>query len=76
MGIMECSKKDCENILCSRYSEEFGYLCSSCFSELSDEINKNPSHSLMEIQMWLDKPKRKDWMTPMVNLEKLFILVN
>lgn len=34
MGVMRCYRKGCENILCDRYSEEFGYICSDCYIEL------------------------------------------
>jgi len=34
MGVMECSRKGCENILCGMYSSEYGYICGECFEEL------------------------------------------
>lgn len=38
--IMQCGRKGCENILCSRYSEKHGYICGECFDELIDECEK------------------------------------
>jgi len=37
MGVMECRRKGCTNIMCEMYSQEFGYICWSCFEELVDK---------------------------------------
>ena len=34
MSVLQCNRKDCENIMCDRYSHEFGYICDECFQEL------------------------------------------
>ena len=34
MGVKECSRKGCENIMCDEYSEVTGYICYECKSEL------------------------------------------
>jgi hypothetical protein len=34
MGVMQCDRTGCENILCDRHSPKFGYLCDRCFEEL------------------------------------------
>lgn len=34
MGVMSCSRKNCENIMCDRYSTGAGYICNDCFDEL------------------------------------------
>ena len=36
MSVMECRRKGCENILCDRYSDDYGYICDGCFRELSE----------------------------------------
>lgn len=38
MGVMPCSRRGCENILCSRYSPKYGYICDSCFRELMSTL--------------------------------------
>ncbi len=35
MGVMSCNRRGCENIMCNRYSSEYGYICQDCFEELS-----------------------------------------
>jgi hypothetical protein len=34
MGVMPCNRKNCENILCDRYSQTYGYICNECYHEL------------------------------------------
>lgn len=34
MGVMSCSRNGCNNIMCHRYSVEYGYICNECFEEL------------------------------------------
>lgn len=33
MGVMQCHRKDCENIMCDLYIEDIGYVCYECQSE-------------------------------------------
>ncbi len=39
MGVMECSRAECPNVMCDRYSPEYGYICNSCFDELGKNSN-------------------------------------
>lgn len=34
MGVMACDRQGCKNIMCGRYSHQYGYICSECFQEL------------------------------------------
>ena len=34
MSTMTCDRRDCDNIMCPRYSFIYGYLCDECFEEL------------------------------------------
>lgn len=34
MSVMSCNRRDCENIMCDKYSSRFGYICYECFDEL------------------------------------------
>lgn len=36
MGVMSCSRNDCESIMCDLSSREHGYICYECFQELKD----------------------------------------
>lgn len=34
MGVLECSRSGCPNIMCNHYSHRYGYICDDCFNEL------------------------------------------
>ena len=34
MGVLQCDRRECENIMCDRYSPKYGYICYECFDEL------------------------------------------
>jgi len=34
MGVLNCDRTGCENIMCDRYSDKYGYICWECFNEL------------------------------------------
>ena len=34
MGVLQCSRNGCENVMCDRYSPMYGYICEECFKEL------------------------------------------
>lgn len=34
MSVLACSRHGCENVMCDRYSDTYGYICEECFSEL------------------------------------------
>lgn len=36
MGVMNCARRGCRGILCTRYSSVYGYICDRCFEELAE----------------------------------------
>lgn len=40
MGVMPCSRKDCERIMCDTYVDGVGYVCDECQSEFKQYIEK------------------------------------
>lgn len=34
MGVMPCNRNGCDNIMCDRYSNKYGYICHDCYSQL------------------------------------------
>lgn len=38
MGVLRCSREGCENIMCDRYSDKYGYICDECFEELLRQL--------------------------------------
>lgn len=45
MGVMECDRKGCNNIMCKKHSSKYGYICEECFNELC--ASKLPIHIFM-----------------------------
>lgn len=41
MGVLNCSMKDCEEILCRTYINEVGYICDDCKSRFNEYLLKN-----------------------------------
>lgn len=48
MGVMECKKHDCENILCDTYIEKIGYVCNECQKEFKQYLSRL-NHSIDEM---------------------------
>ena len=38
MGVMECSRNNCTNIMCDTYIDDIGYLCRDCQNEFKDYL--------------------------------------
>lgn len=34
MSVLACSVLNCDNIMCNRLSDEYGYICDNCFDRL------------------------------------------
>jgi len=54
MGVRECFRKDCENIMCDHHSSEHGYICNHCLTELREDCMKYSS-----ITEFMSTPKQK-----------------
>lgn len=44
--VNECSRKDCQNILCDTYLDGFGYVCGSCQNDFEELIDKKYDDSV------------------------------
>ena len=55
MGVKECNRKGCENIMCDRYSTTFGYICNDCYEEMC--CSGLPIHIFMS----MDKRKKPNY---------------
>lgn len=41
MGVMACSRKGCNHILCDTYISEIGYICGECKQEFKEWLTNN-----------------------------------
>jgi hypothetical protein len=55
MGVMACSRKGCDNIMCQTYIPEIGYICSSCQAEFKEMYKDIDFSDGLEITMELEK---------------------
>ncbi len=67
MGVKECGRKGCTSIMCDNYSNETGYLCSSCFSELED----TEPRCVADVTKFMNTPKPNE-LDKDFSLKKLF----
>jgi hypothetical protein len=37
MSVLACDRSGCDNIMCNRYNERYGYICEDCFQEARDK---------------------------------------
>jgi hypothetical protein len=47
MGVMTCSRRDCNEIMCDTYIQEVGYICNDCksdFHKYCEETGANPDN--------------------------------
>lgn len=56
MGVLECNRDYCENVMCDLSSEQYGRLCASCFEELISLYMNDPEISISKF-MNRDKPR-------------------
>ena len=73
MGVMECSRKDCDGCMCSAYNSNTGYVCYECLSELRERQKLEPSMSIEDIKEFMETAKVDNYHTqPMINLDSFF----
>ncbi len=41
MGVLPCSRKNCDNIMCDTYITSIGYVCYECQSEFKEYLETN-----------------------------------
>ena len=64
MGVLACDRNGCENVMCDRYSQKFGYICNSCFEELlqSDIIDIGAFMNSEKVDRKLPFDIREKWL--------------
>lgn len=80
MGVMECARNGCENIMCDKYIDDIGYICYECQKDFKnsdlgniefglghDEIKQNLS-KFMKIDKRMGSNDRIDDMDDFFNL--------
>ena len=48
MGVMSCSRKGCDNIMCDTYVDSVGYVCYECQGEFKEYLEVKGKEDLTE----------------------------
>ncbi|WP_273209000.1 hypothetical protein [Marinobacter subterrani] len=56
MGIKACDRNGCDRIMCDNYSDQFGYLCFECMTELQSKAGNITIGDFMASPKGADKP--------------------
>lgn len=48
MGVMTCSRKRCDNIMCDTYVDGIGYVCYDCQKEFKEYLKKENIETINE----------------------------
>jgi hypothetical protein len=51
MGVMTCSRKYCNNIMCDTYISSVGYVCRDCQSEFKIFLQVNQSNPQTDVEI-------------------------
>lgn len=65
MSVLACHRGDCENIMCDRLSQKYGYICRECY----EEIKATQPASIKE---FMASEKRDPNETPRVDYDRIF----
>ena len=63
MGVMSCSRSDCNSIMCDTYVDGIGYVCPDCQTEFkefieSENVQVNTENEIhKELKEFMDRPK-------------------
>lgn len=51
MGVMSCSRKKCENIMCQTYIDDVGYICYECTVEFKEYLEKKILNISLKVRL-------------------------
>ena len=71
MSVLDCSRANCDSVMCDFYSDVYGYICGTCLNEMKDAQDTNEEFSIRE---FIDTPKKLDINDKHVDLSKEFEL--
>lgn len=63
MGVLSCSRSNCENIMCDTYIPTMGYICNECKEEFEGLMGTNSHYSKevieSKLEMFLETEKEE-----------------
>ena len=57
MGVMSCSRRGCDSIMCDTHVDSIGYVCPECQNEFKEYVNLNhfPINSIDALRFYLNR---------------------
>jgi len=62
MGVLPCARRNCDRIMCDRYSRKHGYICEDCYQELLltgpqdiEEFMESEKKDVAHLSQWTDQ---------------------
>ena len=49
MSVLDCSRANCDSVMCDFYSDVYGYICGTCLNEMKDAQDTNEEFSIREL---------------------------
>lgn len=75
MGVLLCSRGNCENIMCDTYIPDFGYLCFECQAEFKKFVRKpivTEEELKLELMAFKETNKNSTQGQPGVDIDEFF----
>lgn len=78
MGVMNCSRNDCTNILCDTYIHFVGYICNECQSEFKKylqvkALNPTTEYEInKELVQFISTSKQISYSDDQISVESFF----
>lgn len=60
MSVLACNRNGCDNIMCDRYSDKYGYICWECYIELVG-LNISPKEFMNLPKDWKEEEPKYDY---------------
>lgn len=78
MGVLNCSRSNCSNVMCDTYINDVGYVCSSCQEEFKNYLSDNNLNPLTEgqisreLKLFMDTPVNLYKKDPKITINEFF----
>lgn len=81
MGVMSCSRRECESIMCDTYVDGVGYVCRDCQEEFKEfmksqvvEEEISEGELKRQLEKFMDTRKHEFTQGPKLNIDSFFAM--
>lgn len=77
MGVLPCHREWCDNIMCSTYIPDVGYICDDCKEEFKASVSNSPAvtgdHNIISsLQLFMDTRKKSTYTNNGTEIDEFF----